>query len=55
MRKEEMEALTQQVVQRDREIAVLKRELAVEKAKVGQLAELMKNNGMTFGSQLPAW
>ena len=55
MRKEEMEALTQQVVQRDREIAVLKRELAVEKAKVGQLAELIKNNGMTFGGQLPAW
>jgi len=54
-RKEEMDTLTQQLAERDHEIAMLKRDLAVEKAKVGQLAELVQNSGIPFGSQSAAW
>jgi hypothetical protein len=50
-----MEILTKQLAERDHEISNLKRDLAVEKAKVGQLAELVQNSGISFGSQLAAW
>ena len=49
-----MDTLTQQLAERDHEIAMLKRDLAVEKAKVGQLAELVQHSGIPFGSQSAA-
>ena len=51
-RKEEMDTLTQQLAERDHEISILKRDLAVEKAKVGQLVELVQRSGISSYSQL---
>ena len=47
-----MDTLTQQLAERDHEISMLKRDLAVEKAKVGQLVELVQRSGISSYSQL---
>jgi Tfp pilus assembly protein PilO len=54
-RKTEMATLTQQVVERDHRISELEKQLAAQKAMNGQLAELVRSSGMTFGSQPAAW
>jgi len=55
MRKDEVEGLSQKVAERDHQINELKRELAVEKARVEQLEAFVRESRLSFGNQAPAW